>query len=134
MAHRTSSSSQTKVSRRSSRGRDVGFPTPDQIRFSIQQLVADQEIEKAESLASEGLSAYPENEGVLAISGLVAIVRNDWARAVRLLDKLIAIQGPRASDFTRMMHERACTCLAAAGGNDLQSERQGIAAHPTLAN
>lgn len=134
MAHRTSSSSPSKASRRSARSRDVGFPTPDQIRLSIQQLVADQEIAKAESLASEGLSAYPENEGVLAISGLVAIVRNDWARAVGLLDKLIAIQGPRASDFTRMMHERARTCLAAAGGNDLQSERQGLAAQPVRVN
>ena len=117
-----------------SNSRAVGFPTPDQIRFSIQQLVADEEIDKAETLASEGLSAYPENEGVLAISGLVAIVRNDWARAVDLLDRLISIQGPRASDFTRMMYERARNCLAELEGNGLHAGRHDLAALPAQGN
>jgi hypothetical protein len=60
--------------------RTVGFPTPDQIRASIQQLVADNEIDQAHSLAEEGLSTYPESEGVIAIAALVCIVRQDWSR------------------------------------------------------
>lgn len=134
MAHRNTGSQQQKTSRRTSRGRNVGFPTPDQIRFSIQQLVAEEDMDKAETLASEGLNAYPENEGVLAISGLVAIVRNDWARAVDLLDRLIAIQGPRASDFTRMMYERARNCLADSQGNTLQPARHDFAATTAQGN
>ena len=93
------------------RGPDsVGFPTPDQIRLSIQQLVAEQEVEQAHELAQEGLQTYPENEGVLAIAGLLAMVRNEWDRAVVLLEKLLIVQGDRASDYTRMMYERARTC------------------------
>lgn len=134
MAHRNTGSQQQKTSRRSNRGRNVGFPTPDQIRFSIQQLVADEAMEQAETLAGEGLSAYPENEGVLAISGLVAIVRNDWARAVDLLERLITIQGPRASDFTRMMYERARNCLTELEGKGLQSARHDLAALPAQGN
>lgn len=93
------------------RGPDsVGFPTPDQIRMSIQQLVAEQEVEQAHDLAQEGLITYPDNEGVLAIASLLAMVRNEWDRAVVLLEKLLAVQGDRASDYTRMMYERARTC------------------------
>jgi lipopolysaccharide biosynthesis regulator YciM len=107
---------------------DVGFPSPDQIRLSIQQLVSDNDIDKATTLADESLSVYPQNEGVLAISGLVAVVRNDWPRAVELLERLIAVQGDRASEFTRMMYERALNCL----GNKLPTDRQTLAgAHAT---
>jgi hypothetical protein len=131
MAQRNTIAS-SKVGSRNARGsRGVGFPTPDQIRLSIQQLVAEESIDKAESLAQEGLVVYPENEGVLAISGLVAIVRNDWARAVDLLDRLMMIQGERASDFTKMMYERARHCLAESQGNSLHAERQVIAAKAT---
>jgi hypothetical protein len=105
-------------------GTAVGFPTPDQIRLSIQQLVADEQVDAATELADQSLGVYPENEGVLAISGLVAVVRNDWPRAVTLLERLVAIQGDRASDFTRMMLERAQTCM----GKGLPVEGQSLAA------
>jgi len=134
MKHHESKQPASGRSGRRSNSRAVGFPTPDQIRYSIQQLVADEEIDKAETLAFEGLSAYPENEGVLAISGLVAVVRNDWARAVDLLDRLIAIQGPRASDFTRMMYARARNCLAELEGNGLHAGRHDLAAMPAQGN
>jgi len=103
--------------------RTVGFPTPDQIRASIQQLVADNEIEQAHQLAEEGLSTYPESEGVIAISSLVAIVRQDWMPAVALLEKLVSLQGDRASEMTRTMLERARKC----GGNTVPDERQLVA-------
>ena len=102
----------------------VGFPTPDQIRASIQQLVAENDLEQAQSLADEGLNVYPESEGVLAIAGLLAIVRQNWDQAVDLLGKLLAIQGERASEFARMMYERALAC----GGKSSASERQELAA------
>ena len=108
-----------------SRGpRTVGFPTPDQIRASIQQLVSDNELDQAQQLAEEGLETYPDSEGVLAISALVAIVRQDWLCAVVLLEKLVFIQGDRASDLTRMMLERARKCR----GNVMPTKRQPIAA------
>ncbi len=108
-----------------SRGpRTVGFPTPDQIRASIQQLVSDNELDQAQQLAEEGLETYPDSEGVLAISALVAIVRQDWLCAVVMLEKLTFIQGDRASDLTRMMLERARKCR----GNAMPTKRQSIAA------
>ena len=108
-----------------SRGpRTVGFPTPDQIRASIQQLVSDNELDQAQQLAEEGLETYPDSEGVLAISALVAIVRQDWLCAVVMLEKLTFIQGDRASDLTRMMLERARKCR----GNAMPTKRQPIAA------
>jgi len=107
-----------------SRGpRTVGFPTPDQIRASIQQLVSEHEFAQAQQLAEEGLEVYPDSEGVLAISALVAIVRQDWLYAVVLLEKLVFIQGDRASDLTRMMLERARKCR----GNAMPTQRQTIA-------
>ena len=108
-----------------SRGpRTVGFPTPDQIRASIQQLVSDNELDQAQQLAEEGLETYPDSEGVLAILALVAIVRQDWLCAVVMLEKLTFIQGDRASDLTRMMLERARKCR----GNAMPTKRQSIAA------
>lgn len=107
-----------------SRGpRTVGFPTPDQIRASIQQLVSDNELDQAQQLAEEGLETYPDSEGVLAISALVAIVRQDWLCAVVMLEKLTFIQGNRASDLTRMMLERARMCR----GNAMPTKRQTVA-------
>lgn len=107
-----------------SRGpRTVGFPTPDQIRASIQQLVSEHEFAQAQQLAEEGLEVYPDSEGVLAISALVAIVRQDWLYAVVLLERLVFIQGDRASDLTRMMLERARKCR----GNAMPTKRQTIA-------
>ena len=103
--------------------RTVGFPTPDQIRASIQQLVSDNELDQAQQLAEEGLETYPDSEGVLAISALVAIVRQDWLCAVVMLEKLTFIQGDRASDLTRMMLERARKCR----GNTVPNERQMLA-------
>ena len=90
--------------------RTPGYPSPDQIRMSIQQLVTSDEIDEATQLADEGLEVYPDNEGVLAISGLLAMVRNDWVNAERLLWRLLEVQGDRASEYTQMMYERAKNC------------------------
>lgn len=107
-----------------SRGpRTVGFPTPDQIRASIQQLVSENELDQAQQLAEEGLETYPDSEGVLAISALVAIVRQDWLCAVVMLEKLTFIQGNRASDLTRRMLEGARMCR----GNAMPTKRQTVA-------
>lgn len=84
--------------------------TPDQIRLTIQRYVAEEDVDTANSVAEEGLAAFPESEGVLAISSLVACVREDWDRAVDLLTRLIDIQGDRASEFTRNLFERAKNC------------------------
>jgi len=99
------------------------FQTPDEIRFSIQSLVADNELDQANELATEGLSSFPESEGVLAITGLLAVVRQEWEKAVTLLERLIAIQGDRASEFTMTMYERALVC----SGKALPAERQDSA-------
>lgn len=101
-----------------------GFPSPDQIRLSIQTLVADDQIGEAETLSKQGLDAYPDNEGVLAITALLAVVRQDWTRAIGLLERLLELQGDSATDFTRDMYARALQC----GGKDVPETRQTLAA------
>ena len=59
-----------------------------------------------------------------AIAGLLAIVRQNWNQAVDLLGRLLELQGERASEFARMMYERALNC----GGKASVPQRQELAA------
>jgi hypothetical protein len=40
----------------------------------------------------------------------LAVVRQEWDKAVMLLERLISLQGDRASEFTMTMYERALVC------------------------
>ena len=59
-----------------------------EIRESIQQLVATEQIDLAYALGDAGMSLYPNSEDMLAINGLLAIMRQDWQQAVDLLEEL----------------------------------------------
>jgi hypothetical protein len=51
--------------------------TPTEIRESIQTLVATEQTDLANALGDAGLSLYPNSEDMLAINGLLAIMRED---------------------------------------------------------
>jgi len=84
--------------------------TPTEIRESIQTLVATDQTDLAYALGDAGLSLYPNSEDMLAINGLLAIMREDWSMGVELLTELKELQGENTQAFTYLMLVRALRC------------------------
>jgi len=84
--------------------------TPTEIRESIQTLVATEQTDLANALGDAGLSLYPNSEDMLAINGLLAIMREDWSMGVELLTELKELQGENTQAFTYLMLVRALRC------------------------
>ena len=84
--------------------------TPTEIRESIQTLVATEQIDLANALGDAGLSLYPQSEDILAITGLLAIMKQDWSMGVELLTELKTLQGENTQPFTYVMLVRALRC------------------------
>jgi len=102
---------------------------PAEIRETIQTLVATEQINLAYALGDAGLSIYPHNEDMLAINGLLAIIRQDWSESVELLTELMAIQGDNTQPFTYVMLVRALRCnLDPAAA--MQVVRKGLEQYP----
>jgi hypothetical protein len=53
---------------------------------------------------------YPLSEDILAISGLLAITREDWSLAVEILQDLVSVQDNRVQPMTYQMLARALAC------------------------
>ena len=73
--------------------REVSRFQPAEIREAIQALVTEGKDGLAIALGDAGLSLYPESEDILAITGLLALMRQEWALAVELMEQLRAVQG-----------------------------------------
>ena len=84
--------------------------TPTEIRESIQTLVATEQTDLANALGDAGLSLYPNSEDMLAINGLLAIMREDWSMGVELLTELKELQGENTQAFIYLMLVRALRC------------------------
>jgi hypothetical protein len=84
--------------------------TPTEIRESIQTLVATEQIDLANALGDAGLSLYPHSEDILAITGLLAVMKQDWSMGVELLTELKNLQGENTQPFTFVMLVRALRC------------------------
>jgi hypothetical protein len=84
--------------------------TASEIRFSIAELVAQNNLPLAEALADAGLSLYPKHEEMLAIASLLAEVRQDWASAATLLEQLVRLQGASAPLATCLHWVRVLRC------------------------
>jgi hypothetical protein len=85
----------------------MGRFTPLEMREAIQELVSVERIDMANALAEASLALHPENDEVLAISALVAMVRQDWVQAIELLTKLMRVQDGNVQPFTHLMLVRA---------------------------
>ncbi len=102
---------------------------PAEIRESIQQLVATEQIALAYALGDAGLSLYPNNEDMLAINCLLAVMRQEWSTAVEYLSALAELQGEQTQPFTYVMLVRALRCnLDPAGA--VQAVKKGLRAYP----
>lgn len=91
--------------------------SPAEIRVAIQELMAQDRDALAYALGDAGLALYPESEDILAVTSLLAVMREDWPQAVDLLQQLLEMQGDAATVFTHAMLIRSLRCdleLAAA--------------------
>lgn len=103
--------------------------TPGEIRESIQQLVATEQLDLAYALGDAGLSLYPQTEDMLAINGLLAIMRQEWQQAVDFLTDLTLLQAENTQPFTYVMLVRALRCNLEPA-RALEVVRQGLKAYP----
>jgi len=90
--------------------KEVSRFTPVDFRLGIQYLVAQDQPDLAQALAEAGLALYPFSEDILAISGLLAITREDWPLAVEILQDLVSVQNDRVQPMTYQMLARALAC------------------------
>lgn len=84
--------------------------TPEEFRTAIQALMGEGRDALAYALGDAGLALYPESEDILAITSLLAVVREDWPQAVDLLKQLIDMQLDGATVFTYSMLIRSLRC------------------------
>jgi hypothetical protein len=110
--------------------RDVSKFSAAEIRQTMADLVAADQIPLANALAAAGQSLYPESEDILAMSSLLAEIQQDWTAAEELLHKLVEAQGEAATPLTwrHLIRVLRCQCEP---GKALQAAQQALAAHPT---
>ena len=90
--------------------KEVSRFSPVDFRLGIQWLVAQNNPNLAQALAEAGLSLHPNSEDILAISGLLAMTREDWPLAIELLQDLVKIQQEKVQPMTCQMLARAWAC------------------------
>ena len=84
--------------------------SPSEIRLAIQTLMGEDRDALAYALGDAGLALYPDSEDILAITALLAVVREDWPQAVDLIRQLIEMQGEKATVFSHSMLIRSLRC------------------------
>ncbi len=84
--------------------------TPAEIRMAIQALMGEDRDALAYALGDAGLALYPDSEDILAVTSLLAVIREDWPQAVDLLKQLMEMQGNQATVFTHSMLIRSLRC------------------------
>ncbi len=84
--------------------------SPEEFRMAIQALMGEGRDALAYALGDAGLALYPESEDILAITSLLAVVREDWPQAIDLLKQLTDMQGDSTTVFTYSMLIRALRC------------------------
>jgi uncharacterized protein HemY len=98
------------VSAQSLDNKEISRFSPEEFRLGIQWLVAEKEHNLAQALAEAGLSLFPQSEDILAISGLLAMTREDWSLAIELLQDLIDVQKDQVQPMTYQMLARSLAC------------------------
>jgi uncharacterized protein HemY len=101
---------QNFVSAQSLNNKEISRFSPEEFRLGIQWLVAEKEHNLAQALAEAGLSLFPQSEDILAISGLLAMTREDWSLAIELLQDLIDVQKDQVQPMTYQMLARSLAC------------------------
>ena len=90
--------------------KEISRFTPADFRAGIQWLVSEDHNDMAQALAEAGLALFPLSEDILAISGLLAMTREDWPLAIELLQDLVTLQKENVQPMTCQMLARALAC------------------------
>ena len=90
--------------------KEISRFTPSDFRLGIQWLVSEEQNDMAQALAEAGLALFPLSEDILAISGLLAMTREDWPLAIELLQDLVTLQKENVQPMTCQMLARALAC------------------------
>ena len=90
--------------------KEISRFSPADFRLGIQWLVSEEQNDMAQALAEAGLALFPLSEDILAISGLLAITRQDWPLAIELLQDLVTLQKDKVQPMTCQMLARALAC------------------------
>ena len=90
--------------------KEISRFSPSDFRLGIQWLVSEDQNDMAQALAEAGLALFPLSEDILAISGLLAITRQDWPLAIELLQDLVTLQKDNVQPMTCQMLARAWAC------------------------
>ena len=90
--------------------KEISRFSPSDFRLGIQWLVSEEQNDMAQALAEAGLALFPLSEDILAISGLLAITRQDWPLAIELLQDLVTLQKDKVQPMTCQMLARALAC------------------------
>jgi len=84
--------------------------SPIEIRETISKLVAEDRLELAYALGEAGLALYPQSEDILAIAGLLGMLRQDWTYSIGIFNELLVLQGDSAPITTHIMFIRSLRC------------------------
>jgi len=90
--------------------KEISRFTPTDFRVGIQWLVTEGQNDMAQALAEAGLAIFPSSEDILAISGLLAMTREDWPLSIELLQDLVTLQKENVQPMTCQMLARALAC------------------------
>ena len=90
--------------------KEISRFTPADFRVGIQWLVSEEQNDMAQALAEAGLALFPLSEDILAISGLLAMTREDWPLAIELLQDLVTLQKENVQPMTCQMLARSLAC------------------------
>ena len=90
--------------------KEISRFSPSDFRLGIQWLVTEEQNDMAQALAEAGLALFPLSEDILAISGLLAMTREDWPLAIELLQDLVTLQKDKVQPMTCQMLARALAC------------------------
>jgi hypothetical protein len=108
--------------------------SPGEVRETIAGLVSEGKLDMASALSEAGLALFPQSEDILAVSGLLAMIKEDWAYAVSILNELLVIQGPEAPITSHIMFIRSLRCAKQLAGalSAVMLAHQHYPNHPDL--
>ena len=89
---------------------DLQRYTPEEVRLTIQALMAEDRTDLAVALGEAGISLHPQSHDMLAITALLAVTQQDWSVAIDRLTELVVKQGVHVQPFTHLMLVRSLRC------------------------
>ena len=82
-----------------------------ELHRTIQKLVADGNLEKADEILDNELELEPKNERALGLASLVAMASQNWLKAIDLLENLAELQAEHTPVQVFIMLLRSYRCI-----------------------